>query len=180
MSKSRKNAETNVDVGMDNRIFHFHYDTSTAEIPLMDLELVLSCAQQHLVRQRCDTEQCADLLVIGVAKDGKRYIINQPSVTALEKLTEEYGKREAPRQKRVKNGELREVIVRDMVDSGPTSVVLKGEVVCVCSNGYATIMLEQFDANTKELGALINEMMKLRLLRISNRVNLKALRNIYR
>ncbi len=180
MRKSQGKAATNVDIGNTSGIYHFHYDARTAEDDSLSLEYALFSIDQHLKSQLYDKEQCADLIVIGVGKNGKRYVINQPSDAALDKLTAEYGQREAPKHKFVKNSKLSKIIVRNMVDSGPMSVVLEGEIICVTTNGYATLVLEQFDANTKELGKLMTEMIKLRLLRINSRVSLQHLRQAYR
>ena len=175
----RQNAAVKIDLGNSSQVYHFHYNVATAE-QAMDLEDILAHASEYLRNHSWDHVQNTKLVVIGV-RNGKRYILNQPDQETVDKLISEYGAREAPKLQRVNNRQLSEVIVRNMVDSGPTSLVLKGPVTKpYTKNGFVTILPTQFDANTKELGELIDELMQLRMLRINSRVSLQWLRSVYR
>ena len=142
------------------------------------LEEVLDSSARYMHGRNWDKYQMADLLVIGTNRNGKKYILNEPSEFALAKLQEEYGKRKIPAVKRIGNHEIIDVVVRNMLlDDIEESQVLRGPVSEARSRkGYIQIYPEKLEINTQELKPLMDELIKLRMLRL-NTPGLKWLRS---
>ena len=168
-----------VDIHLDNVMseFHFAFDGGGSEFG-KTLEELLETASGYLRGRTWVVQQNVDLVVIGET-DHHQYILNRLSSNAVQCLAEEYGGHEL-QEKNVCKSRLCRVIVRNALISGRDSIVLEAYVACVESaHGYCKLCPTYMNLSTRELDAVIDELMKLKMLKVRDYVGLRWLRKAY-
>ena len=177
MSKEN-DAKVTINLSAPGNFFLIRYQYQFTELTL---EEVLDMSAEDLPRTDWDKWQIADMIVIGTSsRNGKKYILNNPSEFALARLQERYERREIPTVKRINNSDIMEITVYNMMLDEADSKVLHGVVFGARSrNGYIHIFPETLEVSGRELKALMNVLMELRMFRLETR-NLQWIRNKYR
>lgn len=180
-TNERTQESARINLGQEGKLFLFCFTGKGDHPGAPTLEELIDRGSSYLRGQQWETTQCAELVIIGIADGGKRYILNHPSKWALEKLQDEYGKRQKPKQERINNRRIREVIIRNMLDDGPSSVILRGHTTTASTvHGYVRIKPTELKVNTQELNEMMSQLMELHMFRVNSAANLQWLRAAYK
>ena len=163
--------------------FNFCYNSQLG----MTLEDALVHIAKSLHGRSWCAEQKADLVVIAETAH-HRYMLNEPSKEAKNRLALEYGGHEQDVETDVDKTRLWRVTVRNMVTTGRDSVVLEAFVKDAEAtkddekpgNGYCHLVPTYMNLSTMEIDALMTLLIKLKMLKLSENPELKWLRNAYK
>lgn len=159
-------------------VYHFTYQFNPEKGNLLVLEELLEQIASHLRGHHFITEQRAELLVIANDSDNHIYVLNNPTKWALDKFQSE-NRGTNWEKRRIDNGDIRRIIVRNMVLSGKDSEILIAQPDGRTRQGYCFLTPDYLNLNTQELGALIEALIALRLLRVGKSSQLTWLRQQY-
>ena len=159
-------------------LYHFSYRFDPEKGDYMILEDLLGKIATHLQGHSFVTEQRAELLVIANDAQNHIFVINDPNQWALDKFGRE-NRFTTWEHRRIGNDRIRRVIVRNMNLSGKDSEIMVAQVCnqARTKRGYCFLMPDYLNLNTQELGALMDTLMQLHLLRIGK--SLSWLRRAY-
>jgi len=130
------------------------------------LEDVLSMVADNLKGRVWNPQQWADLVVIGETGE-HRYVLNNASEEAIDKLATEYGGRRM-KVMNVSKARLWRVTVRNMKISGRDSIILEAFVrMAESPHGYCMLFPTYLNVGLHELDMLISTMMKMKMIKLS-------------
>lgn len=161
-------------------VYHFAFEGEILQNE-KSLEDLLTVVARYLRGQKWVLEQRAALVVVGIDTKNNHYVLNNPENWALDRLMDEYDDVDAPVQKRINNRRIARVIVYNMLLTGSDAIILEAETKMPSTpHGYLTLFPATLDLNTQELNALMDEMLKLRMLKMVRYPAIRWLRRQYR
>ena len=155
--------------------FNFFY-TNANGITMEDFFVLVA---RMLRGKHWNMEQKADLVVLGCTKEGRQYVLNQPSDEAMRSLSIELGTGDL---KMVAADEINfsRVIMRNMVTTGRDSVFIEASVRDVNpETGYRRLVPSYMSMSTMELYASMKELVALKMLDVSESPELEWLYGRY-
>ena len=163
---------------VDGEFYHLCYENKDHKA--MSLEDCLTGVSERLRGKSWAKDQRTDLVVIGTDETGVDYVLNSPTIGALDTFSEDYDGGMLV-LKRISNDRVKTVTVRNMVLRGKESIIFEGKVV-VPRDGdadYVTLLVEKFSMTTHELKSFMDEMMALHMLNVATYPAIRLLRSKY-